>query len=446
MQPITRTLWLGIALLGTSIQASVAVSAAPQFSVLYTFTGDVDGAYPTIGLLRGGDGSLYGTTEGGDKKGTFGTVFKLSPPAHDGDAWTKTNLYAFQGRTDGAYPWTRLIFDMSTGALLGTTAGDDGHGDIGTIFRLAPPKKNGKPWTEQIIHRFQGGTDSGFPYDGLAQDPATGAIYGTAYGNSGSGDFGSVFGYTPDIQHKTWSETLHYNFTAEEGNGAFPEAGLVLGSGGLLYGTTLGGGNPDGSCRTNGLGGFVIGCGTVFSVNVATGQTNFLLLPSFTKHEPAYLSYGELLLDDDSNIFGVSEAGAFPLDKCGFKQRDTCGTVFTMLPESETHAKIIAKLLGPRTGQSEGGLIWNQTKTAMFGTTAIGGPKCDADKKYGCGVVFKLTRDGKDWVYSEVYAFTGGADGYRARDLVIDENGTLYGEAEYGGANGVGTIFKIENP
>ncbi|HTT97060.1 MAG TPA: choice-of-anchor tandem repeat GloVer-containing protein [Rhizomicrobium sp.] len=438
---------LGITcLIAPCVAAAVAASAAPQFSVIHTFTGGTDGAYPTIGLLRGADGSLYGTTEGGDVKSTFGTVFKLSPPVHDGASWTKTNLYAFQGRKDGAYPWTRLIFDGNTAALLGTTAGDDGHGDIGTIFRLAPPKHDGNPWTEQILHRFKGGTDSGFPYDGLVQDPATGAIYGTAYGNSGSGDFGTVFGYTPDIQHKNWSETLHYNFTAMEGNGAFPEAGLVLGSGGLLYGTTLGGGAQDDSCFTNGVGGFIPGCGTVFSVNVATGEANFLLLPSFTTKQPVYFSYGELLLDDNSNIFGLSQGGAFPLDKCKLKNHTTCGTVFTMLPESDTKAKVISKLIGANSGQSEGGLIWNQAKTVLYGTTTIGGPGCDADKKYGCGVVFKLTQDGKDWDYSVIYAFTGGADGYRARDLVIDGNGTLYGEAELGGANGVGTVFKIETP
>ena len=86
------------------------------------------------------------------------------------------------------------------------------------------PKKKGKPWTETVLHRFGGGSDGGFPYDGLVQDPATGTIYGTTYGDTMLGDFGTVFGYTPDTFHTRWDETLHYSFTGEEGNGAFAEA------------------------------------------------------------------------------------------------------------------------------------------------------------------------------------------------------------------------------
>jgi hypothetical protein len=395
--------------------------------------------------LRGSDGSLYGTTEGSDVKGAFGTVFQLSPPAHNGDPWTKTTLYTFQGRKDGAYPWTRLIFDGDTGALLGTTAGDDGHGDVGTIFRLAPPRRKGKPWTEQIIHRFQGGTDSGFPYDGLVQDPETGTIYGTAYGNSALNDFGTLYGYTPDASHAHWTETFHYNFTGSDGNGAFPEAGLTLGSGGILYGTTLGGGAATSPCEVASVGGVVQGCGSIFSVDTSTQQVHFLLASSGSR-QPIFFSYGELLLDDASNIYGVSDAGGQPIRKCHLPGDTSCGTAFTLPPQSGTTATVIANFTGANSAESEGGLIWNKTKTVLYGTTTMGGPGCGAARKFGCGVVFKLTQDGKKWDYAIVYAFTGAADGYRARDLVIDDDGTLYGEAELGGANGVGTIFKIETP
>ncbi len=422
-----------------------APASAAQFSTIYTFTGGADGAYPAIGLLRGEDGSLYGATEG-DGHGFWGTVFRLNPPKHPGDPWTKDNLYAFGGKRDGAYPWTRLIFDMDTGALLGTTAGDDGHGDLGTIFRLVPPKKKGKPWTEQIIHRFTGGTDSGFPYDGLVQDPSNGAIYGTAYGDSVLGDFGTVFGYTPDLLHKNWSETLHYNFTGLPNNGAFPEAGLVLGQAGVLYGTTFGGGTGNNKCDVAYVGGYLSGCGVVFSMHIASGQFENLFEGSATG-DPSFLGYGELLLDDASNIYGTSVAGG-KLGNCKLGNGLTCGTVYTLAPEAGTKATVIQGLTGQNSGQSESGLIWDITRTVLFGTTTLGGPgHCKFNGiKHGCGEVFKLVHDGDKWVYVPVYSFQGGADGYRPHDLVIDSEGTLYGEAELGGINGRGTIFKIESP
>jgi uncharacterized repeat protein (TIGR03803 family) len=47
-------------------------------TVLYSFTGGNDGAYPGIGLVRDSDGNLYGGTfSGGDTNG--GVVFKIKP-------------------------------------------------------------------------------------------------------------------------------------------------------------------------------------------------------------------------------------------------------------------------------------------------------------------------------------------------------------------------------
>src|ERR1700683_4705763 len=73
-------------------------------SVIYEFCTDMgnnlclDGQYPVAGLIFDGSGTLYGTTKSGGA-GSFGyqagTVFKLSPPAMPGSAWTETVLYSF---------------------------------------------------------------------------------------------------------------------------------------------------------------------------------------------------------------------------------------------------------------------------------------------------------------------------------------------------------------
>jgi hypothetical protein len=99
-------------------------------SVLYTFKGHNygDGATPEGGVILDAAGNLYGTTAYGGAGpcvllGTAmgcGTVYELSPPAKQGDPWTETVLYSFQGGNDGDFPIGNLTFDGS-GNLYGAT-------------------------------------------------------------------------------------------------------------------------------------------------------------------------------------------------------------------------------------------------------------------------------------------------------------------------------------
>lgn len=72
----------------------------------------------------------------------FGTVFKLTPGAHD--AWTETVIYRFKGGADSGGPQGGLMRD-GTGALYGTTGG--------TVFKLAAPA-SGTTWNETVLHKF----------------------------------------------------------------------------------------------------------------------------------------------------------------------------------------------------------------------------------------------------------------------------------------------------
>jgi uncharacterized repeat protein (TIGR03803 family) len=425
--------------LSVALVAFASSASAAELTTLYNFTGGADGAYPTTGLLRAEDGTLYGTTEGEDAKGNFGTVFRLNPPATEGGNWTKDNLYNFAGGRDGAYPWTRPIFDMETGALLGTTAGQNKN--PGTVFRLIPGAHGVLPWKQQIIHRFTGGADSGYSYSALVQDPSSGAVYGTTYGETTKTDYGSIFGFAPDTKHKKWTSVMSYDFTAQPNTGAYPEAGLTLGPAGTLYGTTTGGGV--GNCT---VGYSVPGCGTIFSLNEASRTVTVLYEPFGAEGDGIFYPYGQLLADDQFNLYGATPG--FSTRGCKMKGY-LCGTVFSFNPDNGKPAKTIAILTGKETsGESYAGLTWDITHTVLFGTASFGGAnKCPSvGKNKGCGFVFKLVQDGNRWFLTVVHEFTGGADGAKPHDLVIDTNGTLYGEAEYGGTNDVGTIFKIENP
>jgi len=81
----------------------------------------------------------------------------------------------------------------------------------------------------------------------------------------------------------------------------------------------------------------------------------------------------------------------------------------------------------------------------LFGTTALGG----ADD---VGTVFKLEFEHRRWVLDQLYNFTGaylgGCGGHRdggcpSGGVVRDASGALYGTTSYGGAFGGGTVFRL---
>jgi uncharacterized repeat protein (TIGR03803 family) len=101
-------------------------------ATLYSFSGGVDGANPWAALVRGRDGTYYGTTKlGGAIVGPpRGTVFQIMTNG------TFASLVAFGFNTNGASPHCTLVQDAA-GYLYGTTR-DLGVGLKGTAFRLDP--------------------------------------------------------------------------------------------------------------------------------------------------------------------------------------------------------------------------------------------------------------------------------------------------------------------
>jgi uncharacterized repeat protein (TIGR03803 family) len=219
--------------------------ATGKETVLYSFTGGADGAFPYGSLLRSSAGSLYGTTSaGGTTTGNCfpsgcGVVFQVNA------AGTESVLHSFTGSPDGAYPYAGLIVD-SAGNLYGTTysggAGACTNG-CGAVFKLDATG------TESVLHSFAGyPTDGAFPYAGVVRDTA-GNLYGTAaYG--GASDNGVVFEL-----NTAETETVLYSFKGTT-DGGVPRAPLILDSKGNLYGTTYSdgiagtacGGSPEDSC------------------------------------------------------------------------------------------------------------------------------------------------------------------------------------------------------
>jgi hypothetical protein len=123
--PASRPGWIFALIL---VLASTALAAQWKEQVLYSFQGGSDGATPVGGVVSDKQGNLYGATMDGGSSSCLsfqqcGTIYQLAPPAKNGDPWTETVLYVFKGNTnnDGASPFGGLVID-SAGNVYGTTA------------------------------------------------------------------------------------------------------------------------------------------------------------------------------------------------------------------------------------------------------------------------------------------------------------------------------------
>jgi uncharacterized repeat protein (TIGR03803 family) len=200
--------------------------------------------------------AVYGTALVGGAYG-LGMVYKF-----DVATGTQTVLHAFSGALDGAYPGAVVLARGNT--IFGTTSAGGSGCNCGTIFAV-----NAHTGAETILWRFPSGSGSGAGSNvvgGLTIEH--GVLYGTTYGvgdvvgvsdaAANANVYGSVFKL--DLQTKVF--TTLYQFTGKT-DGANP-AGPLVSRGGILYGTTSGGGDPATSC------------GVVFALDTATSVETVL--------------------------------------------------------------------------------------------------------------------------------------------------------------------------
>jgi uncharacterized repeat protein (TIGR03803 family) len=237
------------------------LTTSGDFRVLYSFNGTADGGFPN-GVVQDSRGNLYGTTvAGGDMSRRLyqygcGVVYKLDTNG------TETVLYSFKGGSDGAFPEAPLFMDKG-GNLYGTTTrgGDEKKNcdrtneplGCGTIFEIDTAG------TFSVLFTFD--SADGYGPNQLMQD-AHGNLYGTtpsggngrrSYGGEAVG-CGVVFKLTP-----SGKESVLHNFRGQR-DGGDPSGGVVEDTKGNLYGTTLNGG--DLSCAP----GTGVGCGVIFEL------------------------------------------------------------------------------------------------------------------------------------------------------------------------------------
>ena len=191
------------------------------------FGGDSPGIAPVDGVAKGSDGNFYGTTSQGGSND--GTVFKMTP---DGELTTLVEFTGTAGANPGSGPFARVV-QGSDGNFYGTTI-QGGASGFGTVFRMTP----GGGLTTLVEFTGTAGANPGsYPRAGLVQG-SDGNFYGTTWVGGASG-YGTAFKMTPDGQLTT---LVDFTGTAGANPGRNPKAGLMQGSAGNFYGTTSGGG------------------------------------------------------------------------------------------------------------------------------------------------------------------------------------------------------------
>lgn len=148
-------------------------SGAWNSEVLFSFSG-VDGAEPRGGLTLDTDGSLFGVTRIGGAYNQ-GTVYRLAPPSGGHTNWTHTVIASFRGNLDGAYPTSGVIIGRNH-FLHGTTIAGGASG-CGLVYRLIPPDAANPQWRRMWLHTFACGADGDRPFAGLVSS-THGELYG----------------------------------------------------------------------------------------------------------------------------------------------------------------------------------------------------------------------------------------------------------------------------
>jgi uncharacterized repeat protein (TIGR03803 family) len=168
-----------------------------------------------------------------------------------------------------------------------------------------------------------------------------------------------------------------------------------------------------------------------YAVAPAQEQT-FKVLHTFHGSNGMYPA-SQLVRDADGNIYGTTEGGGS--GKCS---KVGCGTVFK-LNEAGTQVWLHS-FKGGNGMEPAAGLLRDKAGN-LFGTTVAGGDM-NCNPPYGCGTVFKLDKTGTK--ETALHRFTGTPDGFFPESLLIeDKAGNLYGTAYLGGADSLGSIFKI---
>lgn len=355
---------------------AATAQAQPQpalLTILHSFYNGGDGELPLDPLELGADNILYGTTSLGGSD-LFGIVFKIN---RDGSGYTILHNFSAaeaQNNFNTIYPCESVIQGRDR-TLYGTAFGGTNYpngmvfklntdgsgftilhsftntdavpsslmqGNDGTLYGaglLAVFKLDTDGSNYTALHIFNSASDGYITYGKLIQG-SDGALYGTA-NRGGTNGWGTVFKLNTD---GSGFKVLH-TFTNSP-DGRSPRGGLIQGSDGALYGTTVRGG-------TN-------GAGTIFRLN--TNGTDYEVLYSFqTNGVDGQAPGGALVEGLDHMLYGTTESGGM----------NGSGTIFEIGQDGSGYAVLFSLV-----GSSYAGLVQGPASDGsgvLYGMTELGG-------------------------------------------------------------------------
>jgi len=316
-------------------------------------------------------------------------------PCHSAAA-TPEILYRFIGGEDGSNP--AGVIAGSAGVLYGTTC-NGGTSDSGAVYSLtAPQGDSSSPWTKSTLYSFTGTSDGACP-NALVLG-AGGVLYGTtAVANQTTSQ--TAFSLTPPQSSGPWMFTLLYNFTLPSYEGG-PIA-VATGPNGVLYLTTRFGGTAE--------------VGSVESLTppaAPPGPWTLTVLHSFTGHtEFGAFPMSGVIVGPGGELYGTAQSG-------GLTGCPTCGIVYALFPPQSPGGNWPFKILYSFTiEENEPVGITMGKGGVLYGTLDT-------------GAVFSLTppaTPGGAWTEAILYTFSNTSSNDQCYPLVIGPVGVLYGIA-----------------
>jgi uncharacterized repeat protein (TIGR03803 family) len=274
--------------------------------------------------------------------------------------------------------------------------------------------------TLTILHNFTGGADGAVPYKSVTAD-AAGNLYGENYwGGNVCPDSYEYAGIGCGVVYKIapGGTTTPLVTLLGASNGATGSANVTLYEGYVVSGV-YGGGASD--------------LGLMYAVK--TNGTGYKVLHSFKGLDGAHPNTFPRIASNGT-LYSVANQGgpAFTGDGTGY------GVLFAITPS------FVYKPQHYFSGGTDGaypGRIFLDSAGTVYGSTNNGGA-CSGSgvPANGCGVIYSFVPS--TGVFTVLYTFTGGTDGYLPELGGISGTGTLYGGTVYGGADGYGTLFELK--
>ncbi|QNI31405.1 hypothetical protein H7849_20355 [Alloacidobacterium dinghuense] len=346
----------------------------------------------------------------------FSTLNSFKAPA----ATTFTSPLGSQPDTTPAIGPDGDIYGMTT------VGGEFGNG---VIYRFDQDTHQYK-----VLHTFSAknangeNEDGASPGNGLTPGP-NGVFYGMAILGGANGN-GTIFSITT-----TGKFNVLHTFSALDANGhnedgVWPLRNIIIGSDGNLYGTTRTGG--ENTCL------FTHGCGVAWTID---DKGKFTVIHQFTADEGHAAS---LTQGFDGYLYGCAVWPATSLPPGPLPS----GILYRMTPWGTDFQVLYTFSQTDTSGQNMDGADCYEplveTRPGIFyGAAYFGGTN-------GSGVVFRYSLDNPG-VVGVVHDFSAvnsagqnwdgaGPDG----PLALGPHGTLYSNAEAGGANGNGVLFALK--